>query len=312
MDLKRIRYAVTLAEELNFGRAATRLHLSQPALSRGIQMLEEELDLVLFDRGTRAVAVTKVGARFLEHAQRVIHQMRSFELDMAQLRSGGIGHVAFGIGPTPTYSLMGPVLQALRRHQPQLRLTVDTNHAGYLLQHLRSESIEFLVADTRAMAHETDISITPLCRQRGAFICRPGHPLLSKPDLQPRDMLAHGFALGTWTPALLAQFRVLLGLAPDQLLPVVLESDNINLLKQLTAYDDAIMVVTHATVADDLEAGTLCALPLAATATFFAEIGIVHLKGRSLSTAADIVLQAIRAAAAAAPHTEMGWSKPVD
>ncbi len=287
MDLKRIRYAVTLAEELNFGRAATRLHLSQPALSRGIQMLEEELDLVLFDRGTRAVAVTKVGARFLEHAQRVIHQMRSFEMDMAQLRSGGIGHVAFGIGPTPTYSLMGPVMQALRRQQPQLRLTVDTNHAGYLLQHLRSESIEFLVADTRAMAHETDISITPLCRQRGAFICRPGHPLLSK-------------------------FRAMLGLPPEQVLPVVLESDNISLLKQLTAQDDAIMVVTHATVADELEAGTLCVLPLAATATFFAEIGIVHLKGRSLSTAADIVLLAIRTAAAAAPHTKMGWGEPVE
>src|SRR5690242_17041633 len=103
MDLKRIRYAIALADEQNFVRAAEKLHVSQPALSRSIQVLEDELGLLLFDRGNRAVTATKVGEVFLEHVRRVSHQVRTLELEMAQLRSGEIGQVAFGVGPSATY-----------------------------------------------------------------------------------------------------------------------------------------------------------------------------------------------------------------
>ena len=72
MDLKRLRYAIGLADELNFARAAEKLHLSQPALSRSIQTLEEELGMLLFDRDNRNVAVTTAGAVFLDRARQLL------------------------------------------------------------------------------------------------------------------------------------------------------------------------------------------------------------------------------------------------
>ncbi len=99
MDLKRIHYALALARELNFVRAAERLHLSQPALSRSIQTLEDELGLQLFDRDNRNVSVTRAGKVFLEQARRLAGQLHSLEQEMTLLRNGEIGEVVFGTGP---------------------------------------------------------------------------------------------------------------------------------------------------------------------------------------------------------------------
>ena len=109
MNIKRVRYALALAKEMNFARAAESVHLSQPALSRGIQTLEEELGLRLFDRDNRNVSVTKAGEAFLEHAKRVMFHVGTLKLEMEQLRDGDIGHVAFGVGSMPTYGFMRQV-----------------------------------------------------------------------------------------------------------------------------------------------------------------------------------------------------------
>jgi DNA-binding transcriptional LysR family regulator len=65
MDLKRMKHAIALADELSFARAAEKLHLSQPALSRSIQTLEEDVGMLLFDRDNRNVALTTVGKVFM-------------------------------------------------------------------------------------------------------------------------------------------------------------------------------------------------------------------------------------------------------
>jgi DNA-binding transcriptional LysR family regulator len=305
MDLKRIRYALALAQELNFARAAEKLHLSQPALSRGIQALEEELGLSLFDRDNRAVSITKVGEVFLEHAKRIAYQMRTFELDMMHIRDADVGHVAFGVGPSPTYGLVRQVLREVRQQSPGICFTVDTNNWRYLLLHLRTEEIEFFVADTQDISHEPDLAIAPLCRQRGAFFCRPGHPLISNPTRKLKDCLSYGFALSSFPNGAQVQLRRLLELAPDQSLPVALKCDNLSVLKDLAINDDLILGATHAAVQRDLSTGALVHLPFPETESLFTEIGIVHLSGRTLSPAAMLVLHTIRAVAGETPETAM-------
>lgn len=305
MDLKRIRYALALAQELNFARAAEKLHLSQPALSRGIQALEEELGLTLFDRDNRTVSITKVGEVFLERARRIAYEMRMFELDMAQTRDGDMGHVAFGVGPSSTYGLVPKVLREVRRQSPGICFTVDTNNWRHLLLHLRAEEIEFFAADIREISPESDLVITPLCRQYGAFFCRPGHPVLGKSMPTAKDLLLYGFALNSLPNASLIKLRYMLELTPDQPLAVALKCDNLSVLKELAINDDLILGTTQAAVEEDLRAGTLLALPFPETGSIFTEIGIVQLSGRTLSPAAALVLNAIRAVASEAPGTSM-------
>lgn len=294
MDIKHLRYATTLAQELNFARAAEKLHLSQPALSRAIQTLEEQLGFLLFDRNKRNVATTKAGDAFLEQAKGILFQMRTLELNMAQLRDGIGGHVAFGAGPSPTNSLLNEALAALRRHHSGISLRVDSNNWHYLLLHLQAEEIEFFVADTRDIGGRDNLAITPLCRQPGGFFCRAGHPLLERAQHSPEDLLAYSFVVGSMPTSLHAGLKKLLGLSAEQALPIALECDNFTLLQQQTLNDDLILLAPRASLSRELSAGKLRELAIDGTESLFTDIDIVHLLGRTLSPSARVVVDVLR------------------
>jgi DNA-binding transcriptional LysR family regulator len=305
MDLKRIRYAIALAREMNFARAAEKLHLSQPALSRSIQTLEEELGMALFDRDNRNVRLTTVGAAFLEQAKVLVYQLGSLERDMTLMRSGDSGRVAFGVGPLPTAGMLPRLVREIRRERPGLRLAVTANNWRYLLMHLRAEEIEFFIADARDIERNVDLTITPLCRQYGPFLCRPGHPLLANPQRVIRDVLPYGFASFTLPASVQPAFRQLLGLAQNEDIPIGLECDNMMLLKEVVKEDDMILLSTQASVAEDVADGSLVPLEFKETALLYAEMSIVQLNGRTLSPGAKLLLEKFRQIAAAAPATRI-------
>lgn len=305
MDIKRMKHAIALAEELSFARAAERLHLSQPALSRSIQTLENEVGMPLFDRDNRNVALTTVGAVFMEQARRLVYQMRSLERDMGLIRNSEIGPLAFGAGPLPTAAFLPALLRQMGQERPALRLTISSNNWRYLQQHLQDEEIEFFIADTRDIQPTETITVTPLCRQYSPFICRAGHPLLARADRKPSDMLAYGFAALKLPLAIQATFRQVLGLAPHEPLPIVVECDNVGLLAARARDSDVLLMATEASVAEDLDAGRLAALHFPGLPLFYTEIGVVQLYGRSLSPAAVLVLDTLRGIAASARLTRV-------
>lgn len=295
MELKRIRHALALAEEMNFIRAAEKVHLSQPALSRSIQALEQELGMTLFDRSKQGLAITPIGVEFLARARQLAREATNLERDMALTRSGEIGQLRFGAGPLPAASMASPLLHQLRLERPRLRVALQVNNSHNLLDCLRNEEIEFFIAETRAIPTDAEISITPLTREIGPFVCRAGHPLLALAERSLQSLFAYGFASMTIPANLSSAILQAAGIPADQSLPILFECDDIGLLKQVVMMEDLVMLISQAAVIKEISSGELVPLPVAGLPEIYAEVGIVQLRGRTLSPAAQLAIHTLQA-----------------
>lgn len=125
LDLRKLRYFLTVAEELHFGRAALRLHLAQPPLTRQISALETELGFRLFDRTSRTVTLTAQGQYFLPYARAVLDQAKITEVIAEKLAAGSAGQLTLGYASSIALSeLFSQTIQAFAQRFPEVQLTL--------------------------------------------------------------------------------------------------------------------------------------------------------------------------------------------
>ncbi|HVY07545.1 MAG TPA: LysR family transcriptional regulator [Burkholderiales bacterium] len=124
MELRHLRYFVTVAEELHFGRAARKLHISQPPLSMQIRSLEEELGVTLLNRTQRHVSLTQAGSALLGEARHILARVEQAVLTTRRASRGEIGELAVGFISVADYSVLPVVLREFRRRFPLVNLTL--------------------------------------------------------------------------------------------------------------------------------------------------------------------------------------------
>jgi DNA-binding transcriptional LysR family regulator len=297
MDIKRMRHLVALSEERNFARAAERVHLSQPALSRSVRAAEGELGIALFDRGGVQVVPTPAGAFVLERVRKLLFDSRCLERDIDLYRKKLIGDAAFGTGPFPASSLLPRLLPEMRAAYPAVRIRVEVNNWAYLVQHLRREDLDFFVADVRDLPRDADLDLTMLARQRGGFYARSGHPLLAQQPLHPSALTAYGIATVRLPQVVRAAVHRLLGLSDEEPLPLALECDDVQVLKSAALGSDTVLASVHAAVAQETARGLLHPLELVGVPPLHTEMGVVSLRGRSHSPVAAHLIARLTALA---------------
>ena len=301
MDLRRISHLVALADERHFGRAATRVHLSQPAFSRSVQAAEEELGLVLFDRGAPEVKCTPAGSFVLERARKLLFDSRCLERDVGLYRERLMGDMAFGVGPFPAVSMVPRLMVEMRTRFAGINTRVEVNNWKYLLEHLRAEELDFFVADIRNVPAAHDLSIETIGRMHGGFYVRSGHPLLSVPVPAAAALLPYGLASVRLPPEMNAALAQLFGLEAGARLPVAVECDDLNLLRQVALSTDTVLGAPADAVRAELQSGQLHALAVVDLPPLFSEMGVVSLKGRSFSLTAEFAVQTLRTYAGVNP-----------
>jgi DNA-binding transcriptional LysR family regulator len=122
MELRHLRYFSTVATELHFGRAAEKLRISQPPLSKQIQDLEKELGFDLFVRNKRSVALTPAGQAFLVEVERVFQQLdRAIDI-AAKTSRGELGQISIGFVGSATYNILPVMLQQFRDRDPDVQI----------------------------------------------------------------------------------------------------------------------------------------------------------------------------------------------
>ena len=126
MNLRQLRYFVTVAEERHFGRAARRLHVSQPPLSQQVKALEEELGCILLERTTRRVELTPAGEAFLDRARSILDDVRSAAEHAQQVQAGVAGRLRLSFVGSATYDLLPRLVRMVRRNLPQIVLGIES------------------------------------------------------------------------------------------------------------------------------------------------------------------------------------------
>jgi len=137
MELRHLRYFVAVAEEQNVTRAAARLHVSQPPLTRQIHDLEAELGVALFERKGRTIRLTEAGRVFLKEAQAALDRVDEAVRTVRALASDGQEELHLGYAPTPTMEILPKLLSAIRQKFPQLKVVLHDLSSPEMLAGLR-------------------------------------------------------------------------------------------------------------------------------------------------------------------------------
>jgi DNA-binding transcriptional LysR family regulator len=138
MELRHLRYFIAVAEELNFGRAARRLHVSQPPLSRQIRDLEEDLHVKLLERDRQGVRLTRVGRALLSRARRIVSDAEALRTQARKLEEERCEELQIGYAPSPTVGIIGGILARYQELAGGAPVTLHDLSLSEILAGLRS------------------------------------------------------------------------------------------------------------------------------------------------------------------------------
>lgn len=193
LELRHLRYFVAVAEELNFSRAAERLHMAQPPLSAAIRQLEQELGTDLLLRTTREVHLTEAGQTFLEGAERTLAELERARSDAQRAAAGEIGQLRIGFSWSARFETLPAIGRSFRRSHPDVSLLTEEMWNARMLPALRSGAIDLAVSLCPEIAGE--LAYQTIRREAMLALLAQSHPLASKPELALRDLADERFLM---------------------------------------------------------------------------------------------------------------------
>jgi DNA-binding transcriptional LysR family regulator len=191
--VRSLRYFTAVAEELHFGRAAARLHISQPSLSRAVRELESSLEVDLLVRTNRSVRLTEAGRALLEDAPAAILGVERCFTRARRVGRGELGALAVGFLPSVTALLLPIAVTAFRAAHPEVHLELREMLDDPLLAALESRAVE--IAILRSRRSEPDITFELLFADPIHVVLPRGHPLASRARLAYGDLCDEVFVL---------------------------------------------------------------------------------------------------------------------
>jgi DNA-binding transcriptional LysR family regulator len=261
-----------------------------------VQAAEEELGLQLFNRTTPEVSCTDAGAFVVERARKLLFENRCLERDVELYRERCIGDIAFGTGPYPAATLLLPLLKELRLQYPGIKTRVEVNNTVLLTEHLRSETLDFFVADMRNLTPSADLAVRPLGALAAGFYVRAGHPLLGQVTTL-NSLLEYGVASVQVPTQVSLALGQLAGLPPGEPFPLALVCDDVQVLKGVGMATDTVIGCVVGGVTQELASGLLHTLQVTDAPPLSAQVCVVSLNGRTFSPMAAIAVEFLEALA---------------
>jgi DNA-binding transcriptional LysR family regulator len=186
MDLRRLKSFVILAEELNFSRAAVRLHISQPPLTRQIQLLEAELGAPLFERQPKGLMLTAAGCILLDDARRILGMADAAKDRAAQAGRGEIGRLDVGIFGSAILHHIPRLLLQFRNLYPNVQISLHEQTKSEQIQALRERRLT--IGFNRHVRSEPDLVVETVYQEPLLVALHGEHPLAQQAAISVREL----------------------------------------------------------------------------------------------------------------------------
>lgn len=190
MELRHLRYFVAVAEEENVTRAAARLHVSQPPLTRQIHDLEEELSVALFERNGKSIRLTDAGRVFLKEARASLQRVEEAVTAVRAAAREHHGELHLGYAPSPTVEILPLLLRAFQKQCPKMRVALHDHSSPEMLAGLREGRLHAALMMQPSRAAARGVTFEPLRTYPIGILVPPAHPFARRRAVTMDDSLA--------------------------------------------------------------------------------------------------------------------------
>jgi len=178
IDLRRLTYFVAVAEELHFGRAASRLDIAQPPLSRQIAQLETDLGVLLFDRSRSQIRLTQAGTVLLDHARDVLDRLDRIQREVKRIGEGISGRLRIAFVGSASYGVLPNVIKTFRSAYPDVELALSAMNNAELKRTVIRREIDIAIA--RPSLDDDELKSEPLHHEPLILALPDTSPLLQE------------------------------------------------------------------------------------------------------------------------------------
>jgi DNA-binding transcriptional LysR family regulator len=295
LQLRHLAHAVTLADEGNYTVAARKLSLSQPALSRSIQVLEEILGSPLFDRLGGAVKPTYIGQMVVDRGRAILGSTAEVEREVQLALGLEIGALTIGVGPYPAEISVGLACGRFSRQHPLIKLEVRVRDWPKLVPMVLDGEVDMAIAELSTTVGNSQLETEALPKHFAQFICRVGHPLARRSEISLEDTRQFPLA----TSSLPARFG---NLRPS------IRVDTYQLIRDIVLNSNTLGLAANCQTIEDVKQGLLVRLPMLLPWAH-SNYGFIRLKGRTPSPAKRAFMDIVREVEAEITQAEALGSK---
>ncbi|WP_087972014.1 LysR family transcriptional regulator [Oceanobacillus rekensis] len=240
IDIKQIRCFLEVCRELNFSHASSNLHISQSALSKIIQSIEKELGILLFNRSTRHLQITKEGEAILPYAKKVLRQMEDFLQVAFEQKHAHSGEIRFGLPPVIGSSFFPSIIATFRRKYPNIKLTIVEEGSRVVEQTILDGQIDLGI--TILPIDREIFDVTPIVERKLKLVLPIHHPLSNRKSLSLSELKAEEFLMFNQDFSLYDQVRnacIKAGFEPI----IIQESSQWDFMMKMVASENGICIL---------------------------------------------------------------------
>jgi len=259
MDFKQLRALVTVAETGNVTRAAALLHIVQPAVSRQLRLLEDDVGTTLFERGRHGMELTEAGKTLVEYARRALNEIERARAEIRPSQGTVGGIVTVGLLPSTCDLLSSALVASVAEHYPGIRIRISMSYAGHLQQWLESGEVDAALLYNPKPTQT--MHVEPLLEEGLWVVGLPSTGLSQDKPVSLRELASHPLIL----PGTAHGLRNLVEHAAtlmDIELNIVAETNAMSVQKSLVLGGHGLTVLPMIAAVDDIANGLLAAAPL--------------------------------------------------